>query len=977
MNKQAWSAAAALVAATGVWLWSDGRFADPAVADCAPAGDVAAVSAAEPEREGGCAWRKHPEPADEIMAVHDMHYRRAGAVAPGALRSALAQRDAMSIAKASIAGADGTWTPYGSGNLRAPGEGYDQLAARVDNFAYDAEHRRLFAAVGSGGVWMSEAVDGEVRTLGDHWVAVSDPLPSQNIGAVAWTPAGGGTLIAAGGEAVMGSSGYLGLGAFWSDDLGASWHQASGVPDAALAFQAAVDAAHPQIVYVATSKGLFRSADAGRSYVNVRLPTTETCAGVETLGVCQFTNYVTDVVVQEPGGTTGVVCADAGCPVVAAVGFRVGSDFTFQDGTPMAPANGLYRSATGGVDSFERVDDPAVSGLSPIGFPEQARIGRIELGRAYGPEQDHNVLYALVQDAVLFNGGFPYLDLPMDNPLGLLLSSVFNGVYVSDDFGTSWVRIADLLEIIEPLSNSALVLNSLLGYQPGVQAWYNLYVQADPTRAAGGYPTRVVFGLEEVWQNRLTNVPVNGLLQQSPLDFGVIGQYYNLTSTTTTHPDQHAGIFVPTDDGGVCFFAGGDGGVFRQCADAGAELDNNGWGDGGANTGIYALLPYGLAVAKDGTVWFGLQDNGSGHIEPDTGESFMDYGADGFYAEVDPDNSDVAYTESQNGGLRRTVDRGQSWTSIAPSYTNPMFDNWFSMDPTDAQHMVTGAQEVYETASAETVSGSGWVEVFNLGSNPDTGATRTTTTMAVLGDAIYVGGCGDCGVSGNDDGFANVLATNVGGDLPPSRESGDGWHFAAAEGLPNRFITSIAIDPEDPATLYVTLGGYLSNLRPPGSYIDPNPDIGVGNVFKSTDAGAHFVNISGNLPAVHTDSVIIRDGQLLVGTDIGAFISADLDGSTWAVLGKGLPSSPVTMLRLHPGDDTRLFASTFGRHVWTYTFETAAPGDGDGGSDDDGDDAGRFGSGAFGAGSLAVLITALLASALLGRRRSALCGTRG
>lgn len=459
-------------------------------------------------------------------------------------------------------------------------------------------------------------------------------------------------------------------------------------------------------------------------------------------------------------------------------------------------------------------------------------------------------------------------------------------------------------------------------------------------------------------------MPVNGLLRQSPLDFGVIGQYYAPISGTTTHPDQHAGLFVPTGDGGVCFFAGGDGGVFRQCAEAGQELRQGGWGDG-ANTGMYALLPYGLAVAKDGTVWFGLQDNGSGHIEPDTGESSMDYGADGFYAEVDPDNSDIAYTESQNGGLRRTTNRGQSWTTIAPSYTDPMFDNWFSMDPTDAQHMVTGAQEIYETTNAETVTGGGWVEVFNPGNNPETGAGRTTTTMAVRGDAIYAAGCGDCGVSGNDDGFANVLATNVGGELPPQRETADGWHFAAATGLPNRYITSIAIDPNDDHTVYVTLGGYLSNLRPPGSYIDPNDNIGEGNVFKSMDAGETFTNVSGNLPAVHTDTVVQRGQQLLVGTHIGAFMSSDLNGSKWVPLGEGLPSAPVTMLRLHPGDDELLLASTFGRHVWQYQFATADSGGGSG--DDNDEDAGRFGSGAMSAGSLILL--SIMTLAAMRRRR--------
>ncbi|MFA5941212.1 MAG: hypothetical protein WC809_17795 [Sinimarinibacterium sp.] len=930
----------------------------PAPLSCPQGQRVARHAGGEPF----CTRMRGAESPSELLAANDTRYRRAGVVPDGAVRRAVERREAMRSLQGKVAGASGGWAEYGVGNLD-DGFGVFQ-GARVDNFVYDPVAKRLFAAVGSGGIWMSEAVDGDVRTLADLWVSVGDGLPSQVNGGVAWTPAGGGTLIAAGGEAVMGSSGYLGLGAYWSNDLGASWHHAPGVPDGALVFRAAADPANPDVIYVASSKGLFRSGDAGRSYVNVALPTSAECAGVEALGPCQFTNYVTDVVIRHPGGTTGLECDPAGCPVLAAVGFRVGDGLAFQDERPMAPANGLYRSETGEAGSFAKLDVSAVDTNSPLGFAVQNRIGRIELGQATGDEQDHDYVYAIVQDAELFNGGGPFadmLDLLLDQS-PLPFPSVFNGLYASADFGQSWTRMADTAEIITPDTGSEIALiGGALGSGAGVQAWYNEWVAVDPTRALGGAPTRMSFGLEEVWQNRLTSLPLDGTTQSGPSDFTVIGVYWGQAANptgvpyaTTTHPDQHAGLYVPTGDGGVCLFVGNDGGAYKQCADSGAEMDNAGWGTG-ANTGIYALLPYGIGVAKDGTVWFGLQDNGSGHIEPDTRLLYENFGGDGFYAEVDPDNSDIAYTEIQNGGLVRTTDRGASSTDIAPTYTRVMFDNWFRMDPLDAQHMVTGAQEVYETASAETVTGSTWVEVFNLGTHPDTGAIRTTTTMEVLGDAVYVGGCGDCGVSGNDTGFSNVLATNIGGDEAPERETAQGWHFASAQGLPNRYISSIAIDSADPRTIYVTLSGYLSNLRPPGSYLDPNADIGAGNVFKSTDAGESFTNISGNLPDVQANSVVLRGSQLLLGTDVGAFVSSDLGGGSWAPLGNNLPNVPVNMLRLRPGNPDQLFAATFGRGVWTYDLKSAgAPPTGGGGG---GGNAERFG-GALGSPLLALLLAA-------------------
>ncbi len=616
---------------------------------------------------------EHFSPRDELLS-------RSGRVAEGAYRTAVAQKASMQSLKANIAGADGDWKEYGRGNLITNGlvpplntaprpfNIRSYYSGRVDNFAYDANAKRLFAAVGTGGIWMSEAVNGDVRTLADNWVDVGLKLPSLSNGGVVWTSAGGGTLIAAGGESVMGNNGYMGLGAYWTTDLGQTWTQSRGFPDGAQVYNAKADPGVPRIVYIASSKGLFRSDDAGRSFVNVRLPTTPECAGVEDISSpCQFTNFVTDVVVQVPGGVTNFECRPTGCPVLAAVGWRAGQKPFTNSGLPQAPANGLYRSETGEPDKSDtpwtKLELPAASATNPAGFAARERTGRIELGNATGPLQDHGYVYALVQDSESFNNGFQLLDT-----LPPLLATAINGAYVSADFGKTWMQMANDDEI-------ALTPGSL-GLLPGGQSWYNEWITPDPTRQIPllGIPTRLAFGLEEIFQNRFTHLPLNGYAQAGPQDFEVIGRYFSVTGLdVTTHPDQHAGLFIPYGDliggiaEGVCLFAGNDGGVFRQCIPTGTEFTNQGWGQG-ANTGFYTLLPYGLAVAKDGTVWFGLQDNGSGHIEPDSREMFMDFGADGFFAEVNPDNSDIAYTESQNGGLVRTTDRGATSTAIAPSY---------------------------------------------------------------------------------------------------------------------------------------------------------------------------------------------------------------------------------------------------------------------------------------------------------------------
>ena len=927
-----------------------------------------------------------PESPQELMQAKNLRENKVGQVPKGALRAAIEQK-ARIAGKADIAGAAGEWKEYGRGNLDDASGAFQ--AARVDTCAYDAENKRLFLSVGTAGVWMSAAEGGDVTTIGDEWTSIGDKLPTQIIGAVAFSPANGGTVIAAGGEGVMGSSGYLGLGAYWTSDLGKTWTRSTGFPDESLAFRVAVDQSQENIVYLASNKGLFRSTDAGKSFTNVKLPTAPDCAGEEDLSTkCLYTNYVTDVVVKVPGGSTAATCPAAGCPVLAAVGFRTGSAAVFQDGEPQAPGNGLYRSDTGEVDTFAKLSVAAANTLLPNGFAPDDRVGRVEFGQAYGPAQNHDYVYAIVQDAVLFNGGVagePNLDGVLGNALILGFPSVFNGIYVSANFGSSWTRMADTQEIINNTSGSEIAaIGGALGSGAGIQAWYNEWLAIDPTRAVSGIPTRMAFGLEEVWQSRTPGttaaaVPLNGTAQSGPSDFEVIGVYFNIAGqfTSSTHADQQGGIYVPTDDGGVCLFAGNDGGVYKQCVAANGAMNNNGWGEG-ANNGMYTMLPYGIGVSKDGTVYFGNQDNGSGLIDPERDlKLFQTNGGDGFYADVDPDNSDVAYYETQNGGLVRTTDRGAANTDIAPTYTRVMFDNWFRMDPLNAQHMVTGAQEIYETDNAETVTGTTWVEVFNLGTNPVTNAVRTTTTMEVQGSAVYVGGCGDCGASGNDTGFASVLATNVMDGVTRVAETNAGWHFAAKRGLPSRYITSIAIDPVDPKIVYVAVGGYLSNLRPAGAYLDPNAAAAAqpGAVFKSVNAGDDFTNVTGDLPVAQVASVVLKGTQLLVGTDIGVFISKDTTGASWTTLGTGLPNVPVNMIRIKPkataAEPDMLFAATFGRSVWHYEFKKGSvvtppvitpspvvPGAGAGGE-------GRFGGGTFGGSAL----LGLLALAALRRRR--------
>src|SRR5437016_2544963 len=148
------------------------------------------------------------------------------------------------------------------------------------------------------------------------------------MGGLAFSTANGGTIIAGTGDnAVGGIFTPTGLGVYTSTNDGKSWTKASGVPDGLTTYKIAVDPTNPNVDYVATSKGLFRSTDDGATYTNVNLPTGSCAGDPSTTAQCEFANVVSDVAVQSGTGA-----------VVAAVGWAYGSGTT-KSGIVMAPQN--------------------------------------------------------------------------------------------------------------------------------------------------------------------------------------------------------------------------------------------------------------------------------------------------------------------------------------------------------------------------------------------------------------------------------------------------------------------------------------------------------------------------------------------------------------------------------------------------------------------------------------------------------------
>jgi hypothetical protein len=461
--------------------------------------------------------------------------------------------------------------------------------------------------------------------------------------------------------------------------------------------------------------------------------------------------------------------------------------------------------------------------------------------------------YAVVQDAPLLNAG--------SGTDGL------NGVYRSTSGPNGpWTRVATGTSLID--SNSQI--SSCYGEHPGVQSWYDQYVAIDPTD-----PDHVVLGLEEIYQTA-----------DGGTTWHTIGRYSDFcgASGSTTHPDQHAGAFAVS--GGVpTFYAANDGGVWKQ---SGTAFTNDGWTDLSSTLSITQPYDVAASAAPNPVYIAGTQDNGTVSAAAGTKTWTEIHGGDGADVAIAPDNPATMYAEYPYGDMYVSTNSGTSWAHIAPPDSERRFVAPFELDPTDATHLVALGRHVWESHNAPT---SFWSSVY------DNGAGHDGTALAVQGSTIYEGWCGPCNPSAlnTENGFVRGLATNQGGS----------WHAVTATGLPNRYITGLLVDPANSAHVYVTVSGFSSRWIPTASQ---------GHVFESTDGGASFTDISGNLPDAPANDLVLSRNHVVVATDVGVF--EQFATGTWRKLGTGMPKASVLDLVVVPNSH-RILAATHGLGVWS------------------------------------------------------------
>jgi hypothetical protein len=135
-----------------------------------------------------------------------------------------------------------------------------------------------------------------------------------------------------------------------------------------------------------------------------------------------------------------------------------------------------------------------------------------------------------------------------------------------------------------------------------------------------------------------------------------------------------------------------------------------------------------------------------------------------------------------------------------------------------------------------------------------------------------------------------------------TQNGGANWTDVSGS-LPNRWSTRVAVDPTDADIAYATFSGLRWNEN-------------IGYVYRTDDAGATWTDITGNLPGAPVNALVVDPDHpeiLYAGSDVGCFFTMDL-GTTWGVVGTGLPAVPVFDLKLHQPTRT-LVAGTHGRSM--------------------------------------------------------------
>lgn len=370
------------------------------------------------------------------------------------------------------------------------------------------------------------------------------------------------------------------------------------------------------------------------------------------------------------------------------------------------------------------------------------------------------------------------------------------------------------------------------------------------------------------------------------------------------HADQHGFAFDPKRANRV--YLGNDGGMYVS-NDNGSTYDLKRLGTYQPWNQLYSVD---VSEQHPERIVVGLQDNGSNRSYGDApdrvagNDKWNSYGGgDGTETQIKPTDDNIVYGCSQYGACSVSRNGGDS-NSRSLEIESDRY-NWLSpiqFDPINPTTVYFAGNRLgrsdndgqsFTMISPDLSNGAG------RENNPLFANYGTITTIAPAPKAtgiIYVG---------TDDG--NVQYT---------RNGGTSWTKApqepAAGGLPKDWVTQVAVDPTNADLAYATFSGFRIGSDRKA-------------VYRTTNGGQSWTDISGNLPQSPVNDVVIIGRDLVVANDVGVFLTkgvASGNGATWLRVGTGLPLAPIMDVDFNQATSS-LFAANFGFGAFSVQLGSA------------------------------------------------------
>jgi len=512
-----------------------------------------------------------------------------------------------------------------------------------------------------------------------------------------------------------------------------------------------------------------------------------------------------------------------------------------------------------------------------------------------------------------------------------------SGLHKSVDGGNTWSKIQTGLPDVE-LGRIGLAISPA---NPEI-----IYAIVEAANGKGGFFMSTNRGVS--WEKRSSHVTSGNYYQEiiaDPVDEHTVysmdtwmsvthdgGKSFNLVGEDTKHVDNHCMWINPNNN--KHFVVGCDGGIYETF-------------DGAKTWDFKKNLPvtqfYKVAVDNDYpfyNIYGGTQDNfslgGPSRVFTNHGirnsEWFITNGGDGFESQIDPNNPNIVYAQSQYGGLVRFDKKSGESVGIKPKARqgeNAYRFNWDA--PLVVSRHVPGrlyfsAEKVFRSDDY----GNSWTVLSeDLSQQIDRNSLKVYDRVVSI-DAVMKNG--STSLYGSIVAFSesplnkNLLAAGTDdGLIHISEDGGQSWRkISSIPGAPSQsYVNSVYLSKHNEDVVYVAFNHHkFGDFKP--------------YIFKSTNKGQSWTAIQSNLPERGSVYAIEEDHMdqdlIFVGTEFGAFFSPN-QGKNWKQLKNGLPTIAVRDIAIQEREND-LVIGTFGRGFYVLddysvlrNIENATPAD--------------------------------------------------